>query len=473
MQMGCQTLAALWVTTLPVTLAPVDPALVDGAIRRSAATEAVLQHTFSAADERILDEIERACFLYFWKEVGSPARLAKDRLKAPVASIAAVGFQLSSLPVGVERGWISKAAGAERATTVLRSLLSRRDNQRHGMYLHFPDMDTAGPSRTDFVVEASTVDTALLIAGAMPAATFFGGEVATLVDRLIAEANWRRYAVAAGGRISMGWKPHAGESLQGRGEFIRWHWHNASDEERLVYFLAVGSPTPTHSVAPEQYYRLTRTQKRYKELPPFVVSWPGNLFTYFFSHCWIDYRSLGIDDPQAFGVAAPGVDWFENSRRAVLSHRARCLDMSARYRTLSENSWGLSPCVARRGYAVPHTFPALAPEEKWYDGTVAPYAAGASIMFTPTESMAALRTFRTMKDDQGRPLLWRDPDDGGYGLVDSFNLDQGFVCDDYVGIDQGPLLLAIENARTGLVWKLFMAHPNARRAVERLRLGTP
>ena len=108
--------------------------------------------------------------------------------------------------------------------------------------------------------------------------------------------------------------------------------------------------------------------------------------------------------------------------------------------------------------------------DKWFEGTVAPYAATAAIMFTPRESMDAIRAFRDLKDPGGKPVVWRDPKVGGYGFADSFNLDQGFASDDYVGIDQGPILLGIENARTGLIWKLFMRSEAAQRSVRQLRL---
>lgn len=435
-------------------------------------TVAALSTHFSKSDNKLLDEIEHAAFEYFWEQVGSPAKLAKDRLKAPVASIAAVGFQLSSLPIGVERGWITKEQGRERAITVLRSLLDRDDNKHFGVYLHFPDMNTAGQSHVGFEVLASTVDHALLMAGAIPSATYFGGEVNALVDRLIAETNWKAFEVKPEGYLSMGWKPDDPEHMNGPGTLLDWHWWNASDEERLVYFLAAGAPRNEYAVDPVMYYRLKRTIKQHKDMPPYVVSWPGTLFTYFFSHCWIDYRSLGADDPSAFGIDAPRVDWFENSRRAVLTQRTRCIEESKRFKTLNDNRWGLSACAARDGYIVPSIMPNLANKDEWFDGTVAPYAAGSAIMFAPAESLAALRAFRTLRNEDGKPTIWRDPADGGYGFVDSFNLDQDFASDDYVGIDQGPMLLAIENARTGLIWKLFMRHPTVQRSLARLRLSS-
>ena len=142
--------------------------------------------------------------------------------------------------------------------------------------------------------------------------------------------------------------------------------------------------------------------------------------------------------------------------------------MSDKYKTFSAERWGLSACIGRDGYIVPEIRPNQCDKDHWHNGTVAPYAAGSAIMFTPAESIAALRAFRDLKDEAGQPLLWRDPASGGYGLVDAFNLDQKYVCDDDVGIDQGPLLLAIENARGGLIWRLFMASDVAQRAMQRL-----
>jgi hypothetical protein len=445
-----------------------DPDWAKAPIRRSPEAEAVIQTRFTPAQEAMLDEIQRGCFLYFWKDVGKPSCLAKDRHKGPVSSVAAVGFQLSSLPIGVERGWITRQEGEQRALQVLRCLMDGKDNQREGLYLHFVNLDTGGLSDTGYEVLVSTVDSALFIAGAIPAGEYFGGEVKDRVDRLVAGANWRFFATGPDGRLSMGWAPKDRKRMDGAGTFHRLHWRIASDEERITYFLAVGSPVPDHAVDPRVYMGLERVIKRWKDLPPHAVSVQGTLFHYFFSHCWIDYRSLPADNPSAFGIDAPRIDWFENSRRAVLTHRHRCLEQRGRFKTLTNRIWGLSACAGRDGYLVPEIQPNGIDKDNWYDGTVAPYAAGASIMFAPAEALDALQAMRALKDPDGRPFVWRDPADGGYGLVDCFNLDQGFASDDYVGIDHGPLLLGIENARTGRIWKLFMQSDTARRAVARL-----
>ena len=430
----------------------------------------VPRYEFTAVDNALLDEVQHATFLYFWKEVGQPAQVVRDRKKAPVASSAAVGWQLSSLPIGVERGWITREQGEQRALTVLRAMVAADDNKKFGIYVHFPDLHTAGNSHEGYEVLASTVDHALFSAGAIVVAEYFGGEVKRLTDRILADANWKAYAVGPDGFVSMGWKPRDPEDMDGEGEFLKAHWSWISAEEQLVYFLGAGAPNPDHALDPKLYFRLKRLVKHHEDGPPYVVSWPGGLFTYIFSHCWIDYARLGPDDPSKFGIDGPRVDWHENSRRAVLTHRQRCIEQIGVFKTFATDRWGLSSCAGRDGYLVPEVRPNGSDTDRWYEGTVAPYAATASLMFTPAESLAAIRAFRQLKSDSGQPVVWRDPAAGGYGFADSFNLDQKFASDDYVGIDQGPILLGIENARTGLIWKLFMQSETAQRAIERLQL---
>jgi hypothetical protein len=455
-------------------------------ILRSDATRAAAAYSFSAEDERLLNDIQQGCFQFLWNEVGAVSGLVKDRRLADVCSVAGVGFQLSSIPIGVERGWITRQQGKCRTLSILKTLSSGQGNRQFGVFLHFVDLETGGILPRGRSEIYSTVDHALFLAGAMTAARYFGGETARLADQLIGETNWNAYDVAENDLLSMGWNPRLERSETpgnpppppgaGPGGFVWPRWHIASDEERLIYFLASAAPGANHAVEPEDYYRLERTIKRHNDLPPLVVSWNGSAFTYFFAHCWIDYRGLTADDPRGFGVEGPRVDWLENSRRAMLTQRQRCVEESHRFKTLAADRWGFAPCTGahddgRTAYLVQALRPNLMDRDEWMSGTVAPYAAGSSIMFTPAESLAALRAYRDLKDDAGRPMLWDDPQQGGYGLADSFNLDQGHVSDDQIAIDAGPMLLAIENARSGLVWRLFMEHPIARRAVDVLRLN--
>jgi hypothetical protein len=453
--------------------APAEPPIN---ILRTPDADRAASYEFTPADDAFLDQIQRGCFNYLWNEVGRPSGLAKDRRTTVVASTAGVGFQLSALPIGIERGWITRDEGRRRALSILRTLLERTDNRRDGVFLHFVHADT-GAIYPPYHNEVSTVDHTLLLAGALPAAVYFGGEVGELVGRMAAETNWKKYYNPQVEFISFAWKPVDHGNLAGDGAFSPHAWHVASDEERLVYFIAAGCPTDEFAADPRDYYRLERHVRRHADGPPFVVSPTGSPFTYFFSHCWIDYRALRADDPRRLGVEALRVDWFENSRRAVLTHRQRCIEAANEFPTLGPDRWGLSPCMGfddkgQMNYLVPDLRPSLFDRDQWQGGTIAPYAAGSAIMFAPEESLAALRAFRDLEDHEGRPLVWRDPADGGYAFADSFRLDPPRACDDNVAIDVGPMLLAIENARTGLIWRLFMEHDVARRAVGRLKLSS-
>jgi hypothetical protein len=259
------------------------------------------------------------------------------------------------------------------------------------------------------------------------------------------------------------------KGVNGPGKLLNAHWRFASDEERLVAFLAVGAPEG-HAVGPAVYYRLERIVKQHGDLPPYVVSWNGSMFTYFFSHAWIDYRHLAADDPGQFGASGPEVDWFENSRRATLTHRERCIEASDEFANFAENRWGLAPCEFRDDYLVAEVKPNVSDRDDWRGAILPPYGAGSAIMFTPAESLAALREYRSLNGSDGKPLAWDDPSAGGYGFMDSLSLDPPHGHATRLGIDQGPLLLSIENARTGLIWRLFMQHEAAKRAIERLQL---
>jgi hypothetical protein len=456
------------VAAQPVADAPAN-------ILRSPESVAARKYVLSADDESLLDEIQYGCFRYLWDEVGAPAGLVKDRGEAKVASTAAVGFQLASLPIGVERGWITRDEGRERATAILRALTTQEDNRKFGILLHFVDHNTGSNVHDSPDVQFSTVDHALLLAGAIPAAEYFGGEVSRLVERLIREADWNAYVREGNPFIGFGFKPSNPKQPLGPGEFIPYQWKWTSAEEQLVYLMAVGSPVQRHQVQPSIYYQLARPIRRHLLMQPHVVSWNGALFTYFFSHCFIDFGSLGPDDPSQFGVDAPRVDWFENYRRAVLTHRQRCIEMSTKYTTLAKNRWGLSACLGylpdgRDTYLVPAIRPNAWDHEDWCGGTVAPYAAAGAIMVTPQESLEVLRELRHFRRNNESTLFaWRDPASGGYGLVDALNLDEGWAVRDHVGIDVGPMVLAIENIRTGLIWKLFRKSECVQRGMTRLK----
>ncbi len=473
---------------------PPAPTPVDKIVIESAAGMARPPYAFDEGESALLEEIQRGAFLFFWHESHRETGMVRDRTGAEIVSVAGVGFQLSALPIGVERGWVSRGDAEARAALIMRSLLGAEDNRHAGLFFHYLDGRTGRPSTEGYETLVSTIDTALLFAGVITASSYFGGEVAAMGDRMLAAADWTAFfepepaAEFARGFISLGWRPDDAENPTGPGTVLPYSWIDAGCEHRLVTFLAVCAEEGG-GVPPEKYYALRRKLGTYDDLGHIAwFPWSGALFTAFFSHCWIDYAHMGPDDPAAHGVERrPRVDWWENSRRLAEMHRLKAIENPLGFKTVGPNAWGLGASDGPDGYHVAHLhpepvemygaivgvdYPPESPGDDWIDGTTAPYAAGSCIMFTPRESLAALRHYRELRDESGALVVWREPDPAAreYGFRDAYNLDKGWVASDYVAIDQGPLLLAIENARSGLVWDLFMRHPLVARGLERLGL---
>lgn len=448
---------------------------------------------FSAEDDAFLERVQLASFEFLWNACNKHSGMVVDRSSVEFASIAGVGFQLAAIPLAVERGWITRAAGEERSLRILWTLESAPENRKAGMFFHFLDGTTARPMNADAV---STIDSAIFFAGALVAGQYFGGEVRTIADRLYTAADWSFFVLKEPrpdeeylkGFISLGWKPLDFTDPTGDGRLLPYAWADAGDEQRLVSFLAAAAPNKAHRVEPAVYYRLRRMLGEANDSGVHIwFPWSGALFTHFFAHCFIDYAGMGADDPAAHGVARrPRVDWWENSRRGVILHRNKAIENPRMVPTLGPEAWGLSACDGAKGYMVPGVYPArittsdqvaqydfsdFVPKDDFGDGTIAPYAAGCAVMFEPRLAISALRNYIGLKNQAGEPLVWREPSAGktaAYGFQDSFNLGTGWVAPDCVAIDQGPLVLAIENARSGRVWSLFAQHLFVLEGAERL-----
>ncbi|MBS0191674.1 MAG: glucoamylase family protein [Phycisphaerales bacterium] len=474
--------------------------------------------TFSAQDEQFLEEIQKGCFRFLW-ESGDPANgMPRDRSSDPTISVAGVGFLLSALPIAAERGWVTKSQASERALLVLRTLASRPEIRKAGLFQHYLDGPTAGIHKGKSLEHTvSTIDSALLFAGMLTASSYFGGEVATIADKLFADADWKFFQggpeakAHERGFISLGWKPDDPSNTTGNGKILPYYWVDSGCEHRLTTLLAVCAPIEEHRIDPAVYYKLRRQLGSHKftgdakALPPDlpaetgdVVWFPfsGSLFVNTFSHLWIDYAALGADNPSDFGVTfRPPVDWWENSRRMTTLHRLKAIENPRKLPTLGPDAWGLTASDYPKGYLVAGVYPALITlpgsradfdfstfraKDEWGDGTIAPYGAGCAILFQPDAALRALHYYRDLKRPDGSSLTWRDPaapldSGGGYGFVDAFNLrpQASWAAPDALAIDQGPLLLAIENARTGNVWKWFHAHEAVRAGMKRLKLEMP
>lgn len=426
-----------------------------------------------------VSDLQRRTFDWFW-ETGNPVNgLVPDRWPTPSASsIAAVGFGLTVYGVGVENGWISREQAVDRTLATLR-FFARAPQGRNrqgasgykGFYYHFLDMDSGLRAGEN---ELSTVDTALLLGGVLFAQTYYDGddrkeiEIRRLADKIYSRVDWT-WAQERKPLISMGWSPEEG--------MLKYDWQGYN-EALLVYILALGSPT--HPVDKDAYDAWTSTYDRTwgKFFGQEHLSFPP-LFGHQYSHVWIDFR--GIQDAYMRGK---GIDYFENSRRAAHSQQAYAIDNPSGWKGYGKNVWGLTasdgPVDASFEFEgttrLFRTYTARGAGIEYIidDGTIAPTAVAGSIAFAPEIVIPAIET---MQERYGKDIY------GEYGFLDSFNPsftfkqadllhgrvtdDNGWVDGDYLGIDQGPIVLMIENYRSGFIWDVMRRNPHIRKGLER------
>jgi hypothetical protein len=398
------------------------------------------------SDEGLLEEIGLAAFRYFRDEANPENGLVRDRSTSDSkCSIAAVGFGLSAWCIGVDRGYCSRGEAAERVVRTLRTFAGGRQGPEaegvighRGWFYHFLEMDTANRA---WKCELSSIDTALLLAGALDAARYFDGskgverEIRGLARDLVERVDWG-WMCDGEAVLSMGWHPESG--------FIRRCWVGYN-EGMIVYLLGMGvSGKPLPATAWEGWTRgylwSTHHGQSYFDFPP--------MFGHQYSHCWVDFRGWQ-DGP----TRERGLDYFENSRRAVLAQQAYCVENPRRHVGYGRERWGITACDGPGGYGARG-----APPAEGDDGTLAPTAVGASLPFAPELCLATLRRMHREWGDR----LWTR-----YGYRDAFNPGRDWVATDVLGIDQGAMLLMIENHRTGSVWKRMMKEPVILRGMKR------
>ena len=404
--------------------------------------------------EAELEKLQRETFGYFLHEVNPENGLVIDKTAAAwPASIAATGLALAVYPVGVERGFISRAAAVARTLATLRFFWNSRQGPEpdatgyHGFYYHFLDMATG---RRAWQCELSTVDSAFLLAGALTAGLYFDGETAderelrALADALYRRADWQ-WARNHGATVTHGWKPESG--------FLPYRWEGY-DEALLLYVLGLGSPTYR---LPEESYTAWASTYRWERWYGQDYLYAGPLFTHQLSHVWLDFR--GIRD--AF-MRAKGSDYFENSRRATYVQQRYAIANPLGFDGYGAHCWGIT---ASEGPG-PDTIDVHGVDRQLFDyvgrgvpygpddGTLAPWALVASLPFAPEIVLPALHQCI----HQARLTEFN-----AYGFKASFNPSHPgqrgnpygwWVSPWHYGLNQGPIILMIENHRTGLVWQL-------------------
>ena len=404
----------------------------------------------SITDEE-LARLERDTFRYFADETNLENGLVRDKTSSgSPASIAVVGFALTAYPIAVERKYLTRREAVKRTLTTLRFFHDAPQGKEpdatgyKGFYYHFLDMKTG---RRVWKCELSTIDTTYLIAGALTAACYFDRdtnsecEIRRLAESLYARVDWH-WAQNRGLTVTHGWKPETG--------FIKYRWTGYS-EALILYVLGLASPT--FPLPPESYDAWTRTYK-WKKLYGHEFLYAGPLFIHHLSHMWIDFR--GIQDEYMAGKA---INYFENSRRAIYAQQAYAMRNPKKYEGYGRFSWGITasdgpgPTIRRingrriRFYSyIARSFP-YGPD----DGTLAPWAVAASLPFAPEVVLPSLHRL-----NEEYPEITNQ-----YGFKCSYNPTftsgngKGWVSKGYYGLDQGPIIMMIENYRTGLIWRLL------------------
>jgi len=433
-------------------------------------------------DEALLDRLQHETFEYFLREVNPANGLVADKTRKDwPASIAATGLALAAYPVGVERGFMTRDAAATITLITLRFFRdgvqgTERDATGYkGLYYHFLDMATG---RRAFRCELSTVDSAFLLAGALTAAVYFDRDsheeqqIRELADELFRRADWR-WAQHGGATVTHGYKPTGG--------FLEHRWRGY-DEALLLYVLGLGSPTYP---LPDESYSAWLSTYDWRRIYEYEFVYAGPLFIHQLSHIWIDFR--GIQDAY---MRERALDYFENSRRATYVQREYAIRNPRGFAYYGKDCWGITASdgpgpatvtidgVPRRFHDYLARGAPLGPD----DGTIAPWAVVASLPFAPEIVLPTIRyfvdrvhlekphdygfkatfnpTFPVAESEFSVKSSATAPDSTElFGAPSGSHLEFGWVSPWNFGLNQGPIVLMIENQRSGLIWSLMRRCP--------------
>jgi|HubBroStandDraft_3_1064219.scaffolds.fasta_scaffold60590_1 hypothetical protein len=435
---------------MPASVLKIIPCLaacaLSAAIVNHPAAPEPTRPNISQQDRVMLEDLERRSVQYFWIESDPSTGLVLDRASADggrakgpsrdVASLAATGFGLTAICIGAEHGWIPRDKAQTRVRTTLEFFASKA-YQEHGWFFHWMDVST-GERKWDS--EMSSIDTAFLLAGVLTAAQYFSSDpdIPKLAKQIFERVDFAWMLDGDPLLLSHGW-------VRGKG-FLKYKW-DAYSELPLLYLLAIGSPT--HPITPDSWYAWLRPLYDYG---PYHFISGGPLFTHQYSQAWVDFRNRR---DRGF------IDFYQNSVTATRANHLYCTNLASLFPlSFGQEIWGITASDSPKGYKVYGEIKQF----EAVDGTIAPCAAGGSLMFTPDLSIPALKAMR----DHFQDRVYR-----AYGFVDAFNPAQKWFDNDVIGIDVGITLLSAENLLTGNVWKWFMANPTVPRAMDLAGLTSP
>jgi len=390
---------------------------------------------------QIVEEEMKSSFDFFWEQAnttpGSSAfGLVRDRYPGSenIASIASTGFGLTAYLIGINKGYITEQEGYERVNQTLDTLLAM--DREEGFYYHFVDIESG---KRAWESEVSSIDTSILMMGVLSVGEYFGGEIEEKAYQIYDTVNWPWFLDDNRQMFYMAYRPEKG---------FEGHWDFYA-EQLMMYVLAAGSVT--HPVDEVPYYTFTRHVASYGDGEPFIHSWFGSLFTYQYSHAWIDFRDY---------VDREGVNWFDNSIKASLAQYNFAVDMDSKYETLGPNAWGLTACDGPNGYNGRYGAPpsGFDNQQHYVDDTIAPCAAIASMIFTPKQSEQALQNYASIPELKGK-----------YGFYDAYNLTEDWFDSDVIGIDKGITLLMLANAENNFVYEIMMQNETILNGLSKLQ----
>ena len=406
------------------------------------------------SDSALLDVVQRQTFRYFWDFAHPVSGMARERSNVAfgygdeVVTTGGTGFGVMATIVATERGWIPRDDAAKHLLKMVKFL--SKAEAYHGVFPHWMDGSTGKTipfSRKDD--GADLVETSYLFQGLLCVRQYFNGR-SNIETELRNRINW------LWNDIEWNWFTKGGE------EVLYWHWSpnngwamnfpvRGFNECLILYVLAAsGEQYPVSSAVYHRGWAQSSFFKNGKEFYgiklPLGFDYGGPLF---FSH----YSFLGLDPN---GLSDRYANYWEQNKNHTLINRAHCISNPNKFKGYGENCWGLTASDNHQGYG------AHAPDNDL--GVISPTAALSAFPYTPEYSMQALRHFYYDLGDK----IWSD-----YGFVDAFNESEGWYAKSHLAIDQGPIIVMIENYRSGLLWKLFMSCPEIQQGLKKLDFESP
>ena len=405
-------------------------------------------------DDALLDLVQRQTLRYFWDFAHPACGLARERSNVtPKYGLEAVttggsGFGIMAIVVGVSRGWIARAEAVDRLWTMVRFLL--KADSYHGIWPHFLNGDTGRTipfSRKDD--GSDLVETSFLIAGLLCARQYFDREdeaesrLRAAITWLWEEAEWSWHTQGGRNVLYWHWSPNNGWSMN--------HEIRGWNECLITYVLAASAPR--YPISPEVYHRGWADGRHFSNgrsydgvALPLGPDGGGPLFL-------SQYSFLGLDP---HGLGDRYADYWQQCLAHTLVNRAHCVRNPNGFKGYGPDCWGLTASDDPDGYL------AHAPDTD--NGTIAPTAALASLPYAPAEVMAVLRHLLIAHGTR----VWKK-----YGFIDAFCEQRGWFANTFLAIDQGPIVVMMENHRSALLWNLFMSVPEVQSGLRSMGFDSP